>query len=403
MKNQFVVVVVFTGIMLGVLFWRFGGIGPAQQGAGPTICVGGECSVQLPGGQQVNGNAANWPPVLEEPYPDLELIDHRGEKVRLSSFKGSVLLIEPVGMTCPACQAFSGAHRYGAYKGVVPQQGLPSMEELFPRYTDGLSLSDDRITFVQLILYSMSMKAPTPRDAKKWAKHFRLDRIKNHVVLVGTQDLLGTASYNMIPGFQLVDRNSVFRSDSTGHRPRHSLWTHLLPMVPKLLQEEIVSQTSSEMTIEEAYLAIPHRRTVFDYDSANMSDEERAYLQKLFGLIDLAIVERVEMLMWLQSGGRRGAQAQDYNWILNKMNALEVPHGLNNVHQLALGAIKEQETTLKKWHTSGLPSNIARDSLVRSSSGKLKQAYGNLRNKYPREGKHNQAAFFDYLCALDFV
>jgi cytochrome oxidase Cu insertion factor (SCO1/SenC/PrrC family) len=40
-----------------------------------------------------------WPPVVDETYPDLELTDFRGEVVRLSSFKGRVLLIEPIGMT----------------------------------------------------------------------------------------------------------------------------------------------------------------------------------------------------------------------------------------------------------------------------------------------------------------
>lgn len=40
-----------------------------------------------------------WPPTLAEPYPDLDLLDHRGELVQLSSFKGKILLIEPIGMT----------------------------------------------------------------------------------------------------------------------------------------------------------------------------------------------------------------------------------------------------------------------------------------------------------------
>lgn len=40
-----------------------------------------------------------WPPVAGQPYPDLELRDFRGETVQLSSFRGKVLLIEPIGMT----------------------------------------------------------------------------------------------------------------------------------------------------------------------------------------------------------------------------------------------------------------------------------------------------------------
>ena len=40
-----------------------------------------------------------WPPKLDEPYPDLVLQDYQGERVELSSFRGKVLLIEPIGMT----------------------------------------------------------------------------------------------------------------------------------------------------------------------------------------------------------------------------------------------------------------------------------------------------------------
>ena len=40
-----------------------------------------------------------WPPSVGETYPDVELRDHKGEIVKLSSFRGKVLLIEPIGMT----------------------------------------------------------------------------------------------------------------------------------------------------------------------------------------------------------------------------------------------------------------------------------------------------------------
>ena len=40
-----------------------------------------------------------WPPVAGEAYPDLELLDHRGNVVRLSDFTGKVVLVEAIGMT----------------------------------------------------------------------------------------------------------------------------------------------------------------------------------------------------------------------------------------------------------------------------------------------------------------
>jgi len=81
------------------------------------------------------------------------------------------------------------------------------------------------------------MKAPTSKDAKEWADHFHMKRSQNHIVLAGTKEFIGKASYNLIPGFQLIDKNFVLRADSTGHNPRHDLWRYLLPMMPKLISE----------------------------------------------------------------------------------------------------------------------------------------------------------------------
>lgn len=182
-----------------------------------------------------------WPPKVGEPYPDLELIDQTGMPVRLSSFKGKVLLIEPVGMNCPACQAFAGAHKIGAFQGITPQRGLPSIEEALPKYAGGITLSDPRIVYVQLLLFNMSLMPTTPEDAKAWAQHFKRDRSKNQIVLAGGPEFLKAerrqASYNLIPGFHLVDKDFILRSNATGHQPQHDLWRQLFPMVPALVAE----------------------------------------------------------------------------------------------------------------------------------------------------------------------
>ena len=60
---------------------------------------------------------------------------------------------------------------------------------------------------------------------------------ENTVVLVGEDYLIGPASYRMIPGFQLIDRDFVLRYDATGHRPRHDIWRELMPALPSLLAE----------------------------------------------------------------------------------------------------------------------------------------------------------------------
>jgi hypothetical protein len=411
MKTKPLLMVAVWVVLLGLLAWRFDALGAIQSLAADAQCVGGRCPVKSATAATAQpGQVNTWPPRLGEPYPDLTLIDQTGEPVRLSSFKGSVILIEPVGMTCSGCQAFSGAHRRGSFKGITPQPGLPSMEELFPRFTGGLSLSDRRIVFVQILLYSMSMDAPTPADAREWAEHFGLDRSKNHVVLAGTKDLLGQASYDMIPGFQLVDRNFVLQADSTGHNPRHNLVSHLLPMVPQLLSAPAVNagapalaRTRTAADIEAAYRAIPHRRTVFDGAAAKMSPEERAYLQQLFEIVDLGIVERVETLTWLQSDRSLKRSAENYARAQSQLSALTVPRRLASVHRLIAAAMAEQRAALEEWQTAAVPADLAKHPLVASSSDKLRKAYAELMALFPQEGINNQAAFFDYLCALDFI
>ncbi len=180
-----------------------------------------------------------WPPEIGQPYPDLNLVDQTGQRVSLSQFKGRILLIEPIGMTCPACQAFAGGNRseIGPYEGITPQADLQSIEEYLPKYAGGAKLDDERIVYVQLLLYSMSMQTPTAEDAKAWAEHFKMDRAKDRIVLAGEAYLVGDASYNMIPGFQLVNPEFVLVSDSSGHNPKDNLYEKLFPELGKLLKK----------------------------------------------------------------------------------------------------------------------------------------------------------------------
>ncbi|MCP4488040.1 MAG: hypothetical protein GY820_12070 [Gammaproteobacteria bacterium] len=48
-------------------------------------------------------------------------------------------------------------------------------------------------------------------------------------------------------------------------------------------------------------------------------------------------------------------------------------------------------------------TKVKQKQLVKSSSQHLIAAHSLLKQLYPQETKHNQQAFFDYLCALDFI
>jgi hypothetical protein len=204
------------------------------------VVAGAGCGRDEPRGAQAASQAAApavWPPRLGEPYPDLQLVDQTGRVTPLSSFKGHVILVEMIGMTCPACQGFSGAKRLGTFGGVTSDGGLPSIDDLLPQYAHGVSFPSDDLILVQLLLFNMSMEPPTADDARAWAAHFHRDVAKHQYVLAGGPALRNDASYVMVPGFQLIDRQFVLRWDATGHHPRHNLYTQLLPEIPKLLKE----------------------------------------------------------------------------------------------------------------------------------------------------------------------
>jgi len=227
---------IFLGAVIG-FFFAVLGIGVYEYGWSEEglLCSGDQCLVPWPPSVQLMASGTTWPPEVGAPYPDGTFIDQDGNSVKLSSLKGSVLLIEPIGMTCAACQAFSGAHSYGALGGVTPQKGLPSIEKLFPQYTKGLSLRNSRLRFIQILFYDLNMKAPTAQDVKEWTKQFRMKRSDNYLVLAAPRAFQGRATSNMIPGFQLVDQDFILRADATGHSPQHDLYRELLPMVRKLL------------------------------------------------------------------------------------------------------------------------------------------------------------------------
>ncbi|MGI9455216.1 MAG: hypothetical protein ACR2NU_01560, partial [Aeoliella sp.] len=139
------------------------------------------------------------------------------------------------GMPCKACQAFSGGHVRGGFQGIPPQSGLPSIEESARTY-GGFELSDERIVKIHLLLYGLDMRAPTAEDARAWAEHFGLERAKNEIVLAGLPWMIGNASYQMIPGLQLIDKDGILRVDSTGRsNQQHDLYRELLPKVREML------------------------------------------------------------------------------------------------------------------------------------------------------------------------
>ena len=180
-----------------------------------------------------------WPPAVGRPYPDLELSDDTGTTVHLSQWKGQLILLEPVGMNCPACQAFLGGNdpSPGPFGGVTPQPGLQSICTYLATY-GGIQLPTPDIMHIQLLLYNMELKTPTLDDARQWVRHFGLRRQDHEIVLIADERFMSDASYNLIPGFQLIDQSFILRVDATGHHPKHDLFRDLIPTLRQLSQRQ---------------------------------------------------------------------------------------------------------------------------------------------------------------------
>jgi hypothetical protein len=141
----------------------------------------------------------------------------------------------------------------------------------------------------------------------------------------------------------------------------------------------LLVRSAAAMSIDEAYAAIPHRRTVFDRRAATMSAEEADALDRLFAIVDRAIVARVT-----KSG---------HDDVLADFRALRLPSKLGRVQSLVTEAIVAERAYLADGDRSAIPR----------ASARLHEAYAELMRLYPGEGAHNRDAFYDYLCALDFL
>ena len=140
----------------------------------------------------------------------------------------------------------------------------------------------------------------------------------------------------------------------------------------------LLARSTVAMSVEEAYASIPHRRTVFDRRAATMSAGEADALARLFAVVDRAVVARMT---------KAGHDA-----VLAELRSLDPPPPLARVHALVTEAVVAERAYLAGDQAG-----------VQTASARLHEAYAELMRLYPGEDAHNRDAFFDYLCALDYL
>lgn len=178
-----------------------------------------------------------WPPIDGRRYPDLVLEDSHGQLVRLSDHAGKVILVELAAVPCKGCQAFAGGNQYGGFAGIGVQSGLDSIHHYAGNIASINLKSSDDVLLIQLLLYGKGMGAPTREETQGWAEHFRIHDRDHQFVLRGDPSMVNRTTYDMIPGFHLIDRDFILRSDSCGHRPKANLYTELLPKLKQLARQ----------------------------------------------------------------------------------------------------------------------------------------------------------------------
>src|SRR5882672_10730597 len=167
------------------------------------------------------------------------------------------------------------------------------------------------------------------------------------------------------------------------------------------------------MTVEEAYQEMQHRHASLDPTSRGFTREEAAYLSRLFELVDLAIVEKMQAWTWFRSEGRKGKAVQEYRGRVDSLVAildgLPAPDRLREVQRLLVNAIRDQRAFFETWNEAlsvGAAGKDNRDvyrsrgTYLKSSSRKLHQVYGQLMTLFPDAGQQNFDAFYAHLGSL---
>jgi len=161
-------------------------------------------------------------------------------------------------------------------------------------------------------------------------------------------------------------------------------------------------------SVEEAYAAIPHRRTVWDESGTTVPSGEREYLQTMFQVLDQAVRVRVAGQLAFSSQQFDSTDIDgEFDRLISFARSMPVPSNLNSYHQKILGALSSERQYFGDWKAQGdrfpFAQQVANHPGVRAASANLRAAYGELMSKYPNESPSNKDAFFDYHCALDFL
>lgn len=181
---------------------------------------------------------AGWPPILDEIYPDLDLINQAGKPFKLSDFKGKIVIIVPISMTHPISQSLAGAMEYGSFKSNAFDAAQRSIETLLSKHIPLRMATHPDLVVIYVLFRNHALRQATKEETALWARHFKLDLNKNRIAATPAQPVPDHMSDHIIPGVHLIDHEGKFRADSSGLNPKHDLERLLIPMIPVMMDLE---------------------------------------------------------------------------------------------------------------------------------------------------------------------
>ena len=166
----------------------------------------------------------------------------------------------------------------------------------------------------------------------------------------------------------------------------------------------VVAPQTWAMGLDDAYASIPHRRTPYSVASSAATRPQTEALARLFELSDQAMVLRVRGLAAVRSRDLASLRdvLQDYRGPLDMLQKAPVAPEVQQVQSLVLLAVRQHKAFFETKLAAGVRDAVF-TPVVYQASGNLRQAYSLLMAVFPKESPSNRQAFFDHLCALDFI
>ncbi len=162
----------------------------------------------------------------------------------------------------------------------------------------------------------------------------------------------------------------------------------------------LFAANSFALEVDKAYRLIPHRQTPFILHKSDIPQKEAAKVAQLLSLAERAMVARVGAM---HNGPVKDSYFSQIDTILWQLDNLDTPENLRQAQIHVMAAIRQQRGYFELHKADGDKAQVERNKLIQSSHQHLLTAYGILMQLYPLETRHNKQAFFDYLCALDFI